>query len=62
MNENHQRHLLTTFRHIDNLLSEAKHILAAAGSTSPFAEYTQDSTPVLNATLERLIGYWTGEL
>jgi GTP-binding protein EngB required for normal cell division len=31
---------------MDNLLSEAEHILATAGSKSPFAEYTQDSTPV----------------
>jgi len=46
MNENHQRHLLVTFRHIDNLLSEAERILATAGSASPFAEFAQDSTPV----------------
>ena len=46
MNENHARNLLTTFRHIDNLLSEAEHIMATAGGSSPFAEYTQDSTPV----------------
>jgi GTP-binding protein EngB required for normal cell division/cell division septum initiation protein DivIVA len=46
MNDNHQRHLLVTFRHIDNLLSEAERVLATAGSASPFAEYTQDSTPV----------------
>ena len=46
MNENHARHLLTTFRHIDNLLSEAEHIMATAGGGSPFAEYTQDTTPV----------------
>ncbi|MGD0261515.1 MAG: dynamin family protein [Verrucomicrobiota bacterium] len=46
MNENHARHLVTTFRHVDNLLSEAERILATAGSKSPFAEYTQDSTPV----------------
>jgi len=37
MNDNHQRHLLVTFRHIDSLLSEAEHLLAAAGSASPFA-------------------------
>ncbi|HTV75701.1 MAG TPA: dynamin family protein, partial [Candidatus Baltobacteraceae bacterium] len=30
----------------DNLLSEADHILASAGSPSPFQEYSQDSTPV----------------
>jgi len=46
MNENHQRHLLTTFHYVDNLLSEADHILASAGSASPFQEYSQDSTPV----------------
>ena len=46
MNENHARNLLTTFRHIDKLLSEAEHIMATAGGSSPFAEYTQDSTPV----------------
>lgn len=46
MNDNHQRHLLVTFRHIDKLLSEAEHVLASAGGASPFAEYTQDSTPV----------------
>ncbi|MGA9778310.1 MAG: dynamin family protein [Limisphaerales bacterium] len=46
MNENHQRHLLATFQHVDNLLSEADHILASAGSSSPFQEYSQDSTPV----------------
>lgn len=44
MNENHQRHLLVTLRHLDHLLSGAEQALA--GSLSPFAEYTQDSTPV----------------
>jgi GTP-binding protein EngB required for normal cell division len=46
MNENHQRHLLSTFQHVDNLLSEAEHILISAGSPSPFQEYSQDSTPI----------------
>jgi GTP-binding protein EngB required for normal cell division len=46
MNENHARNLVTTFRHMDNLLSEAEHIMATAGGSSPFAEYTQDSTPL----------------
>jgi GTP-binding protein EngB required for normal cell division len=55
MNENHERGLLATFRHIDNLLSEAEHILATAGSTSPFAEYTQDSTPVQRKVLHDYI-------
>lgn len=46
MNENHQRHLLSTFQYVDNLLSEAEHILISAGSPSPFQEYSPDSTPV----------------
>jgi len=46
MNENHARLILTTFRYIENLLSETEHLLANAGSSSPFAEYTQDSSPV----------------
>ena len=46
MNENHQRVLLGTFRHIDGLLSEVERILVSAGAASPFAEFTQDSTPV----------------
>lgn len=46
MNDNHQRHLVVSFRYIDNLLTEAGHILAAADSASPFAEYMQDTSPV----------------
>ena len=46
MNENHQRHLLSTFQHVDNLLSEAEQIMASAGSASPFQEYSQDTTPI----------------
>lgn len=46
MNENHKRHLLSTFQYVDNLLSEAERILASDGSPSPFQEYAPDSTPV----------------
>jgi hypothetical protein len=45
MNENHQRHLLVTFQHVDRLLSETERILTSADSSSPFQEYSQDSTP-----------------
>jgi len=55
MNESHERHLIVTFRHIDGLLSEAEQILATAGSASPFAEYTQDSTPVQRKVLHDYI-------
>ena len=44
MNENHQRRLLVTFRHVDRLLSEAEQIMSSETSESPFQEYTQDST------------------
>lgn len=46
MNENHQRHLLASFRQIDDLLGEAGHIMDATGSASLFTEYTQDASPV----------------
>jgi GTPase Era involved in 16S rRNA processing len=46
LNENHQRHLLSTFQYVDNLLSEAERIMASAGSASPFQEYSQDTTPI----------------
>lgn len=46
MNENHQRHLLSTFQYVDNLLSEAERIMASASSASPFQEYSQDTTPI----------------
>ena len=46
LNENHQRHLLSTFQYVDNLLSEAEHIMASAGSASPFQEHSQDTTPI----------------
>ena len=45
MNENHERHLLTMFRHIDNLLSEAEHILASGEASALFVEYVEDGTP-----------------
>ena len=42
MNDNHQRRLLATFQHVDNLLAEVEQILA--GSPSPFQEYAPDAT------------------
>jgi GTP-binding protein EngB required for normal cell division len=46
LNENHVRHVVTTFRYMDELLSKAEHIMASAGSPSPFQEYTDDTTPL----------------
>ncbi|PYJ67482.1 MAG: hypothetical protein DME76_15125 [Verrucomicrobia bacterium] len=44
--EHHQRHVRTTFQYIDKLLSEAEHIMADAGSPSPFGRYSDDTTPI----------------
>lgn len=46
MNDNHKRHLISVFGHIDDLLDEAEHILTTADSDTPFAKYTQDASPV----------------
>lgn len=43
MTHNHQRHLLATFQHVDNLLTETERILT--GSPSPFQEYVPDAMP-----------------
>jgi GTP-binding protein EngB required for normal cell division len=46
LNENHVRHVVTTFRYTDELLSKAEHIMASAGVPSPFQEYADDTTPI----------------
>lgn len=56
MNENHQRRLVATFRHIDDVLGEAGHILVAADASSPFAQYTQDASPVQRKVIDDYIG------
>ncbi len=55
MNENHQRHLLASFRRIDELLGKSGHILDAADSASLFTEYTQDASPVQRKVIADLI-------
>jgi len=52
MNENHQRHLIATFRYVDKLLAEAEQILVNAGSHLPFQEYSPDSTPVQRKVIQ----------
>jgi GTP-binding protein EngB required for normal cell division len=44
--EHHQRHVCTTFRYIDKLLSEAEHTMTDAGSPSPFQRHSDDTTPI----------------
>ncbi|HUW00407.1 MAG TPA: dynamin family protein [Gallionella sp.] len=55
MNDNHKRHLVAAFQHIDELLGEANHILVAADSASPFTEYTQDASPVQRKVIDDYI-------
>ena len=46
LNENHIRHVVTTFCYMDELLGKAEHIMASAGSRSPFQEHADDTTPI----------------
>lgn len=45
-NEYHQRHLRVSFQYMDKLLSESEHIMADAGSPSPFRTHSDDTTPI----------------
>jgi hypothetical protein len=45
LNDNQRRYLLSTFRHVDDLLWQAEHILATAGEPSPLNKYQDDFTP-----------------
>jgi len=44
--EGQQRHLLCTFRYVDQLLAEVEQVLAVADSPSPFQHYVADSAPI----------------
>jgi GTP-binding protein EngB required for normal cell division len=46
LNENHKRHLQSSSRYIDKLLSEAEHAMTDAGSPSPIREHADDTTPI----------------
>lgn len=52
MNENHKRHLWVTFRHVDELLSDAARLLSGADAGSPFAKHAADATPVQRRVVE----------
>jgi hypothetical protein len=52
---NQQRHLLSIFKHVDDLLSEVALLLAPAGSCSPFASCTADASPVESRVIEDYI-------
>lgn len=46
LNDNHRRHLLSTFEHVDKLLTDALQAMACAESPSPFQRCLPDSLPV----------------
>ena len=56
MNQNHKHHLVGTFRYIDELLGDAGYILAMTDGASPFARYTQDSSPAQRKVIADHIG------
>ena len=51
-NENHKRHLLISFRHVDKLLSEFQCILDVMIPHSPFQQYVNDVDPGLRMIIE----------
>jgi hypothetical protein len=44
-NENHKRHLLLTFRHVDKILHDALHEWEISRELSPFQRYLPESSP-----------------
>ena len=46
LNDSQKRHLLLTFEHVDNLLTDALQALTSAEEASPFRRYVADSLPV----------------
>jgi hypothetical protein len=55
LNESQRRHLLTSFEHIDELLSEIEGILNAPTSKSPFPRFRIDVTPVQSKVIQDTI-------
>jgi len=55
LNSSHQRHLLSIFKHVDDLLSEAAALTSPANSRSPFASSTADASPVQSKVIEDYI-------
>jgi hypothetical protein len=44
LTDNQRRYLLSTFRHVDDLLWKAEHILATVDEPSPLNQYQDDFT------------------
>ena len=46
LNSSHKHHLLTSFKYVDELLSDVESILLSSTSKSPFPKYRGDLSPV----------------
>jgi GTP-binding protein EngB required for normal cell division len=51
LNDNHKRHLVTTFEHVDRLLTDSLRALNGAELASPFQRCVQDSLPIQRKVL-----------
>jgi hypothetical protein len=56
LNDSQRRYLLSTLRHVDDLLWNAEHILATASESSPLNQYQDDFTPEQRKEIEACIG------
>jgi GTP-binding protein EngB required for normal cell division len=55
LNSSHKLHLLTSFKYVDDLLSEVEAILFTSASKSPFPKYRADLLPVQTKVIEDYI-------
>jgi GTP-binding protein EngB required for normal cell division len=62
LNDNHKRHLLNTFQHLDNLLADALQALSSAEAPSPFQRYVPDSLPIQRKVMADYIASLRGTM
>jgi len=53
MNDGHQRHLASTYQHVDTLLRKAEAILSGAESQAPFGQVVLDTEPWQREVLQQ---------
>jgi GTP-binding protein EngB required for normal cell division len=62
LNDNHKRHLLNTFQHVDNLLADALQALNSTEAPSPFQRYVPDTLPIQRKVLADYIANLRGTM
>lgn len=45
LSDNHARHIVNTFKYVDQLLEESEHLMASTSGSSAFPRYILDATP-----------------